>query len=184
MSYQLSQLPPPLYSLWKNATKNVDLVTWWGGRGDQQKVTVLFTFENVENVGRSLSKSRKGLPCWMKKATWPISNQACSKLLRGKLSLRRPNSSWRKKNKWCSSTKHYKKRKYSRAEGLAAKETQHNFQSQEKVWCSLWFGRTNQDHRSDKTLGQFKLAFQQKWMVRNGHWNGLRCLFVWLFDCI
>ena len=37
---------------------------------------------------QEISNSRKGLPCWMKKATWPISNQACSKLLRRKLSLR------------------------------------------------------------------------------------------------
>ena len=42
----------PLYQ--KNAAKNVDFGHLMRGEGGQQKVTVLFTFENVENVGRSL----------------------------------------------------------------------------------------------------------------------------------
>ena len=43
------------YSLPKNDVKNVDFGHPMRGEGDQQKVTVLFTFENVENVGRSLT---------------------------------------------------------------------------------------------------------------------------------
>ena len=43
------------YSLPKNAAKNVDFGRLMRGEGGQQKVTVLFTFENVENVGRSLN---------------------------------------------------------------------------------------------------------------------------------
>ena len=35
--------------------KNVDLGHLMRGEGGQQKMTVLFTFENVENVGRSLT---------------------------------------------------------------------------------------------------------------------------------
>ena len=42
------------YSLPKMPWKNVDLGHLKRGEGGQQKVTVLFTFENVENVGRSL----------------------------------------------------------------------------------------------------------------------------------
>ena len=44
------------YFLPKNAAKNVDFGHLMRGEGGgQQKVTVLFTFENVENVGRSLN---------------------------------------------------------------------------------------------------------------------------------
>ena len=42
------------YSFPKNVAKNVDFGHLMRGEGGQQKVTVLFTFENVENVGRSL----------------------------------------------------------------------------------------------------------------------------------
>ena len=43
------------YSLPKNAVKNFDFGHLMRGEGGcQQKVTVLFTFENVENVGQSL----------------------------------------------------------------------------------------------------------------------------------
>ena len=41
----------------KNAAKNVDC--GHGGGGGQQNETVLFTFENVENVGRSLNAMSK-----------------------------------------------------------------------------------------------------------------------------
>ena len=49
------------YSLQKNAAKNVDFGYPVRGRVGQQKVTVLFTFENVENVGRSLREFIKHL---------------------------------------------------------------------------------------------------------------------------
>ena len=42
------------YSLPKNDAKDVDFGHPMSGEGDQQKVTLLFTFENVENGGWSL----------------------------------------------------------------------------------------------------------------------------------
>ena len=43
------------YSLPKNATENVYFGHLMWGEGGQQKVTVLFSFKSVENVGWSLS---------------------------------------------------------------------------------------------------------------------------------